>query len=110
MHRHVMDEELVDASGKTMVLEWLLDALFAPGHKVLVFSQFVTMLDIIGVSDPLCVRCVDSLNTVLGFWGVGDRAGHCAASTAQRARWSAVQNWTAPRRASTHQARRAISS
>lgn len=44
---HVVDEELVDASGKMMVLERLLDALFARGHKVLVFSQFVTMLDVI---------------------------------------------------------------
>lgn len=32
-----------------MVLERLLDALFARGHKVLVFSQFVTMLDVIEV-------------------------------------------------------------
>ncbi|KAH9009313.1 SNF2-family ATP dependent chromatin remodeling factor snf21 [Lactarius hengduanensis] len=47
MHQHVMDDELVDASGKMMVLERLLDALFARGHKVLVFSQFVTMLDVI---------------------------------------------------------------
>ncbi|KAH9970340.1 SNF2 family N-terminal domain-containing protein [Russula compacta] len=43
----VVDEQLVDASGKMMVLERLLDALFARGHKVLVFSQFVTMLDVI---------------------------------------------------------------
>ena len=50
MHQQVMDEELVDASGKMMVLERLLDALFARGHKVLVFSQFVTMLDVIEVS------------------------------------------------------------
>jgi ATP-dependent DNA helicase len=45
----VVDEQLVDASGKMMVLERLLDALFARGHKVLVFSQFVTMLDVIEV-------------------------------------------------------------
>lgn len=50
MHEQVMDDELVDASGKMMVLERLLDALFARGHKVLVFSQFVTMLDVIEVS------------------------------------------------------------
>jgi len=43
----VVDEQLVDASGKMMVLERLLDALFERGHKVLVFSQFVTMLDVI---------------------------------------------------------------
>ena len=45
----VVDEQLVDASGKMMVLERLLDDLFARGHKVLVFSQFVTMLDVIEV-------------------------------------------------------------
>ena len=49
MHEQAMDDELVDASGKMMVLERLLDALFARGHKVLVFSQFVTMLDVIEV-------------------------------------------------------------
>ena len=46
----VVDELLVDASGKMMVLEWLLDALFARGHKVLMFSQFATMFDIIEVA------------------------------------------------------------
>ncbi|KIK16725.1 hypothetical protein PISMIDRAFT_254481 [Pisolithus microcarpus 441] len=40
-------EELVDSGGKMMVLERLLDELFARGHKVLLFSQFTTMLDII---------------------------------------------------------------
>ncbi len=46
----VVDEQLVDVSGKMMVLERLLDALFARGHKVLVFSQFVTMLNVIEVN------------------------------------------------------------
>jgi ATP-dependent DNA helicase len=50
----------VDSSGKMMVLERLLDALFARGHKVLIFSQFKIGLDIIEdwASDskgwPLC--------------------------------------------------------
>lgn len=48
----VMDEQLVDASGKMMVLERLLESLFERGHKVLVFSQFVTMLNVIEVSVP----------------------------------------------------------
>ncbi|RPD53898.1 hypothetical protein L227DRAFT_589139 [Lentinus tigrinus ALCF2SS1-6] len=43
----LLSQELVTASGKMMVLERLLDALFAQGHKVLLFSQFTTMLDII---------------------------------------------------------------
>ncbi|KAI1793755.1 SNF2 family N-terminal domain-containing protein [Ganoderma leucocontextum] len=43
----VLGDELVTTSGKMMVLERLLDALFARDHKVLLFSQFTTMLDII---------------------------------------------------------------
>lgn len=45
----MINHELVNASGKMMVLERLLDELFERGHKVLVFSQFVTMLDVIEV-------------------------------------------------------------
>lgn len=51
-YQPVVDEQLVDASGKMMVLERLLDELFARGHKVLVFSQFVTMLNVIEVRSP----------------------------------------------------------
>lgn len=43
----ILNEELVTASGKMLVLDRLLDALFATKHKVLLFSQFTTMLDII---------------------------------------------------------------
>ncbi|KAL1741098.1 SNF2 family N-terminal domain-containing protein [Schizophyllum fasciatum] len=46
-HEPVLDETLVHASGKMMVLERLLDELFARKHKVLLFSQFTKMLDII---------------------------------------------------------------
>jgi len=52
MQQPVVDEQLVDASGKVMVLERLLEAPFERGHKVLVFSQFVTMLNVIEVSVP----------------------------------------------------------
>ncbi|KIJ19572.1 hypothetical protein PAXINDRAFT_108979 [Paxillus involutus ATCC 200175] len=45
----VTTEELVDASGKMMLLERLLDELFGRKHKVLIFSQFTTMLDIIEI-------------------------------------------------------------
>jgi ATP-dependent DNA helicase len=51
----VVDEQLADASGKMMVLERLLEALFARGHKVLVFSQFVTMLNVIEVIESCCL-------------------------------------------------------
>lgn len=44
---HVVNEDLVHASGKMLLLQRLLDALFAKGHKVLLFSQFTTMLDVI---------------------------------------------------------------
>ncbi|KZT65643.1 hypothetical protein DAEQUDRAFT_768699, partial [Daedalea quercina L-15889] len=43
----VLNDELSTASGKMMVLERLLEELFRRGHKVLLFSQFTTMLDII---------------------------------------------------------------
>ncbi|KIY53122.1 hypothetical protein FISHEDRAFT_63512 [Fistulina hepatica ATCC 64428] len=43
----IMNQELVNQSGKMMVLERLLDELFRRKHKVLLFSQFTTMLDIL---------------------------------------------------------------
>lgn len=42
-----VDETLVTASGKMLLLDRLLPALFARGHKVLIFSQFKTSLDIL---------------------------------------------------------------
>ncbi|KZT01956.1 uncharacterized protein LAESUDRAFT_738942 [Laetiporus sulphureus 93-53] len=42
-----LNEELVSTSGKMMILERLLEELFRRKHKVLLFSQFTTMLDII---------------------------------------------------------------
>ncbi|KAJ7463272.1 P-loop containing nucleoside triphosphate hydrolase protein [Mycena latifolia] len=41
------EAELVGASGKMLLLDRLLAELFRRGHKVLLFSQFTTMLDII---------------------------------------------------------------
>lgn len=43
----VINDDLVNASGKMLLLNRLLDALFERGHKVLIFSQFTTMLDVI---------------------------------------------------------------
>ena len=43
----VVNEDLVNASGKMLLLNRLLDELFKRGHKVLLFSQFTTMLDVI---------------------------------------------------------------
>ena len=45
-----LDEDLVNASGKMMVLDRLLGELSKRGHKVLLFSQFTRVLDIIEVS------------------------------------------------------------
>lgn len=47
--QQVINDELVNASGKMLLLDQLLSELFARGHKVLLFSQFTTMLDIIEV-------------------------------------------------------------
>ena len=46
----VVDDQLVNVSGKMMVLERLLEELFRRGSRVLVFSQFVGVLDVIEVS------------------------------------------------------------
>jgi ATP-dependent DNA helicase len=41
------DETLVNSSGKMLLLDTLLPALFHDGHKVLIFSQFKTQLDLL---------------------------------------------------------------
>jgi hypothetical protein len=70
----VLGEELVNASGKMMVLDRLLRELFKRGHKVLLFSQFTTMLDIIEVrnlysmTSILLIRCILSRNGLLIVW------------------------------------------
>lgn len=42
-----VDESIVTASGKMLMLDRLLHHLFAGGHKVLIFSQFKMQLDIL---------------------------------------------------------------
>lgn len=42
-----VDESIVTASGKMLLLDRLLPSLFENGHKVLLFSQFSTQLDIL---------------------------------------------------------------
>ncbi|XP_037637988.1 lymphoid-specific helicase [Sebastes umbrosus] len=42
-----IDEQLVQTSGKFLILDRLLPALKERGHKVLIFSQMVTILDLI---------------------------------------------------------------
>lgn len=48
-HQPILNDDIVNASGKMMVLDRLLRELFKRKHKVLLFSQFTTMLDIIEV-------------------------------------------------------------
>ncbi|QSL64065.1 hypothetical protein MERGE_000220 [Pneumocystis wakefieldiae] len=43
----LIDENIVNMSGKMLLLQRLLPALFEDNHKVLIFSQFTKMLDII---------------------------------------------------------------
>ncbi|KAF2101696.1 SWI/SNF chromatin remodeling complex component [Rhizodiscina lignyota] len=43
----IPDETLVSSSGKMLLLDSLLPALFNDGHKVLIFSQFKTQLDLL---------------------------------------------------------------
>lgn len=45
----ILNAELVSVSGKMLLLDQLLNELFERKHKVLLFSQFTTMLDIIDV-------------------------------------------------------------
>lgn len=42
-----IDEALVTASGKMLLLDRLIPELFEKGHKILIFSQFKTQLDIL---------------------------------------------------------------
>lgn len=42
-----LDETIITSSGKMLLLDRLLPVLFERGHKVLIFSQFTTQLDIL---------------------------------------------------------------
>jgi len=45
---YLVDDNIVEKSGKMKVLDQLLMALLERGHKVLIFSQMTRMLDILG--------------------------------------------------------------
>lgn len=65
----IINDNLVNASGKMLLLNRLLDVLFERKHKVLIFSQFTTMLDVIVRFSARSVRsCADS-----NAGGLGDR-------------------------------------
>lgn len=44
---YIVNKSIVNCSGKMLLLQRLLKALFAQKHKVLIFSQFTSMLDIL---------------------------------------------------------------
>ena len=48
MTEGIIDESIIEASGKLQVLDKLLEKLQLSGHRVVIFSQFTKVLDIIG--------------------------------------------------------------
>jgi len=72
-HQPALNDDLVNLSGKMMVLDRLLRELFKRKHKVLLFSQFTTMLDIIEVCEINIISTVLVMNRVSFF-----RTGHAS--------------------------------
>ena len=60
-----VNDDLVNASGKMLLLDQLLTELFKRKHKVLIFSQFTTMLDIIEVRIVLQVQRVEEIIIII---------------------------------------------
>ena len=58
---YLVDDNIVEKSGKMKVLDQLLTALLERGHKVLIFSQMTRMLDILGdyLSYKVSKLCID---------------------------------------------------
>lgn len=73
----VVNDDLVNASGKMLLLNRLLGELFQRGHRVLLFSQFTTMLDVIVRSWEWKVASADCLgrlgDRVQGMGDLSDR-------------------------------------
>jgi hypothetical protein len=89
----ILNEELVDASGKMMVLDRLLSELFRRKHKVLLFSQFTTMLDIIEVGHSnLAILLSPHFFYVYGcrIGPANSRGGQSAGLMGQRLLWNVV--------------------
>lgn len=52
-------KSLVESSGKLALLDRMLNLLMAGGHRVLIFSQFMKMLDVLGTDfDCLAILTV----------------------------------------------------
>lgn len=67
-----LDESIITSSGKMLLLDRLLPALFKRGHKVLIFSQFTNQLDIL--TDYCEYRGFNACR-IDGAVGQKDRAG-----------------------------------
>jgi SNF2 family DNA or RNA helicase len=67
----VVNQDLVNASGKMLLLNRLLDALLGRGHKVLIFSQFTSCLDII--VSTICIDIPFHLSELIRSGGMGKR-------------------------------------
>lgn len=66
-----LDETIITSSGKMLLLDRLLPELFKRGHKVLIFSQFTTQLDIL---TDYCVYRGFNACRIDGAVGQKDRA------------------------------------
>lgn len=75
------DERLVEASSKLRLLDRLLARLRAAGRRVLVYSQFTSMLDVLGDYLSLRGHRFESRRDGPGFSGLG-RNGASEPSTA----------------------------
>jgi len=108
------DETLVSTSGKMMVLDRLLPALFKDKHKVLIFSQFKTQLNLLSeycrlrgwahcridgstrsTSAATC-RCSCSARAPAARASTWRRPTPCCSSTATGTRSRTCRPWTAP--------------
>lgn len=87
----VVDEDLVNASGKMLLLNRLLGALFEKKHKVLLFSQFTTMLDVI-VRSPFPELLELTSTRRIGL--LSTKAGRCVESMATLRNNRAGSRWS----------------
>jgi SNF2 family DNA or RNA helicase len=85
-HQPILNEDLVNASGKMMVLDRLLCELFRRKHKVLLFSQFTTMLDIIEVRCLMLFMYLTSILTSRRTGPANSKAGGSVGSMGRRLR------------------------
>lgn len=98
---YILDDQLVNASGKMMVLDRLLRELFKRKHKVLIFSQFTTMLDIIEVCFPAITLFASVFTRTCRNGRQSLWVGTSAASTVHLPRWNAVRRWSGSKQAVT---------